>query len=209
MKHYVPVANSDLSFRSIGRDANIFACHYWHHKSISSASIVRETTVFQPQLFLLREPLYSLWYKMCACRRIHHQRQKRTGLGAIVTKRTGDNHFGQDREERQIDSYGYNSDYVRMFDSIGIMELDASQDRVLAGLGKATREKYLGRSREFNEMEVRCIRTRSRVSVSTTTNTATMIMTCAADRSKYLLRYMKEYVPDLILMTEVLNLLLR
>ena len=153
MKHYVPVANSDLSFRYIGRDANIFACHYWHHKSISSASIVRETTVFQPQLFLLREPLYSLCYKMCACRRIHHQRQKRTGLGEIVTKRTGDNHFGQDREERQIDSYGYNSDYVRMFDSIGIIELDASQNRALAGGGKAIRKIYGGRSREADTMK--------------------------------------------------------
>ena len=88
MKHYVPVANGDLSFRSIGRDANIFACHYWHHKSISSASIVRETTVFQPQLFLLYQPLRSLWYKMYACPRTHYQRQKRAGVGEIIARRT-------------------------------------------------------------------------------------------------------------------------
>ena len=41
-----------------------------------------------------------------------------------------------------------------------------------------------------------------------TTTTTTMIMTCAADRAESLLRDMKEYIPDLILTTEVLNLLL-
>ena len=57
-------------------------------------------------------------------------------------------------------------------------------------------------------MKVRCRRTRSRGSVSTTTTT-TMITTCAADRAESLLRDIKEYVPDLIPTTEVLNLLLR
>ena len=36
-----------------------------------------------------------------------------------------------------------------------------------------------------------------------------MITTCAADRSEFLLRDMKEYIPDLIPTTEVLNLLFR
>ena len=53
-----------------------------------------------------------------------------------------DNHYyGQDRDERHSDSYGYNSDSVRMFDSIGIIELDASQNRALAGVGKVNRKK--------------------------------------------------------------------
>ena len=58
-------------------------------------------------------------------------------------------------------------------------------------------------------MKFRCRRTRSRGSVSTTTTTSTMIKTCAANWDKYLLWDMKEYVPDLIPMTEILNLLLR
>ena len=58
-------------------------------------------------------------------------------------------------------------------------------------------------------MKVWCRRTRSRGSVSTTPMTTTMITTCAADRAEYLLRDMKEYIPDLIPTTEVLNLLLR
>ena len=70
-------------------------------------------------------------------------------------------------------------------------------------------KKYRGRSREVDTMKVRCRRTRSRGSVSTTTTTAIMITICATDRDAYLLRDMKEYVPDLIPMTKVLNLLLR
>ena len=58
-------------------------------------------------------------------------------------------------------------------------------------------------------MKVQCRRTSSRASVSTTTTTTTMITTCAADWGESLLRDMKEYVPDLIPETEVLNLLLR
>ena len=96
-----------------------------------------------------------------------------------------------------------------MFDSIGIIELDTSQNRALAGAGKATRKKTLGRSRDVDTMKVRYRRTRSRGSVSTTTTTTTMITTCVADRFKYLLQTMKEYVPDLIPTTEVINLLLR
>ena len=38
--------------------------------------------------------------------------------------------------------------------------------------------------------------------------TTTMLTTCAADWAKYLLRDMKEYIPDLIPTTKVLNLLL-
>ena len=58
-------------------------------------------------------------------------------------------------------------------------------------------------------MKVWCRRTRSRRLVLTTTTTMSMITTCAADRSEFLLRDMKEYIPDLIPTTEVLNLLLR
>ena len=58
-------------------------------------------------------------------------------------------------------------------------------------------------------MKFRCRRTRSRVLVSTTTTTTTMIMTCAANRDESLLRYIREYVPDLIPTTKVLNLLIR
>ena len=42
-----------------------------------------------------------------------------------------------------------------------------------------------------------------------TTTTTTMIMTCAADRAESLPLDMKEYVPDVIPTTKVLNLLLR
>ena len=41
------------------------------------------------------------------------------------------------------------------------------------------------------------------------TTTTTMITTCAADCAKSVLWDMKEYVPDLILTNEVINLLLR
>ena len=57
-------------------------------------------------------------------------------------------------------------------------------------------------------MKVLCIRTMSRGLVSTTPTTTTMITTCTTYWAESLLQYMKEYVPDLILMTEVTNLLL-
>ena len=41
------------------------------------------------------------------------------------------------------------------------------------------------------------------------TTTTTMITTCAVDRAESLLRDMKEYVPDLIPTTNIINLLLR
>ena len=69
-------------------------------------------------------------------------------------------------------------------------------------------KKYGGRSREVDTMKVCCRKTRSRGSVSTTTTT-TMITTSAADRAESLLRDMKEYVPDLIPTTNIINLLLR
>ena len=96
-----------------------------------------------------------------------------------------------------------------MFDSICIIEMGASQNRALTVVLKATRKKFGGRSREVDKMKVRRRRTRSRGSVLTTTTTTTMITTCAADQEKSFLRNMKEYVLDLIPMTEVLNLLLR
>ena len=65
-------------------------------------------------------------------------------MWAIIARRTDDHDYDQDRDERHIDSYRYNSDSVRMFDSIGIIELDASQNRALAGVGKATRKKIWG-----------------------------------------------------------------
>ena len=55
-----------------------------------------------------------------------------------------DHNYSQNREDWHSDSYRYNSDYVRMFDSIGIIELDTSQNRALAGVGKATRKKIWG-----------------------------------------------------------------
>ena len=60
--------------------------------------------------------------------------------GGGVNNCKEDNHdYSQDTDERYSDSYGYNSDYVRMFDSIGIIKLDTSQNRALAGVGRATR----------------------------------------------------------------------
>ena len=58
-------------------------------------------------------------------------------------------------------------------------------------------------------MKFRCIITRSRGSFSTTTTTTTMITTCSSDWDESLPRDMKEYVLDLILTNEVLDLLLR
>ena len=78
---------------------------------------------------------------MCACHRIHHQRLKSTGAEAIIARRTDNHDYGQDRDEWHIDSYRYNSDSVRMFDSIGIVELDAYHNIDLAGVGNATRKK--------------------------------------------------------------------
>ena len=146
---------------------------------------------------------------MYACHRTHHQRQKRTGAGSIFARRMDHHYYDQDRDERHIKSYWYNSNSVRMFDSIGIIELDTSQNIALAGVGKATRKKYGGCSREVNTMKVLCRRTRSRGLVLTTTTMTNIITTCTADRDESLLKDMKEYVPDLILTTEVVNLLLR
>ena len=56
-------------------------------------------------------------------------------------------------------------------------------------------------------MKVWCRRTRSRGSILTMTTA--MITTFAANQAEFLLRDMKEYLPDLIPTTEVLNLLLR
>ena len=123
--------------------------------------------------------------------------------------RTEDQEYGQDRDDRHNNIYRYNSDSVRMFYSIGIIEPDTSQNRSLDGVGKATRKKNRGRSREVNIMKVRCRRTRSRGSVLTTRTTRTMLTTCAADCAESLLRDMKDYLPDLILTTKVLNLLIR
>ena len=74
--------------------------------------------------------------------------------------------------------------------------------------GKVKQEKISERSRKVNTMKFHCRRTRSRGLVSTTT-TMTMIMTCAVYWAKYLLQDIKEYVPDLIPTTGVLNLLRR
>ena len=135
---------------------------------------------------------------------------KKEGRGGNNCKEDGRSNYGQDRDERQNYSYHrYKSDLVGMFDSTRIIKLDASQNRDLARVGTTTREKYRGISREVNSMKVWCRRTRSRGSVSTTTTTTTMITTCAAYWDKYLLQDLKEYVPDLIPMTKVLNLLLR
>ena len=68
-----------------------------------------------------------------------------------------DHNYGQERYGRHIDSYRYNSDSVRMFDSIGIIEPDAPQNRSLAGVGKATREKYRERSRDSDTIKKLCV----------------------------------------------------
>ena len=68
-----------------------------------------------------------------------------------------DNHdYGQDRDQRHSDSNRYNSDSVRMFDSNGIIESEASQNRALDGVGKATREKIWGafKGGRYNESSV-------------------------------------------------------
>ena len=57
-------------------------------------------------------------------------------------------------------------------------------------------------------MKVWYSRTRSRGSLLTTMTTTIMITTCAANQAESLLQDMKEYVPDLIPTTKVLNLLL-
>ena len=62
-------------------------------------------------------------------------------MGAIVARRTDDHDYGQDMDKRHRDSYRKNSDSIRMFDSIAIIKMDASQNRALAGVGKATRKK--------------------------------------------------------------------
>ena len=70
--------------------------------------------------------------------------------------------YSQDRDERHIDSYRYTSDSIWMFDSIGIIEPDASQNRALDGFVKANREKNGGRPREADTMKLWFRRKRSR-----------------------------------------------
>ena len=55
-----------------------------------------------------------------------------------------DRYYGQDSDKWHRNRYRYNSDSVRMFDSIGIIEPDAPQNRSLSGVGKATRKKIWG-----------------------------------------------------------------
>ena len=98
---------------------------------------------------------------MYACHITHQQRQKRLGAGAVISKE--ENHdYGQERDKRNRDSHRYNSYFVRIFDSIGIIKPYTSQNRALAGVGKATRKTYGGSSREADTMKVRCRRTRGR-----------------------------------------------
>ena len=96
-----------------------------------------------------------------------------------------------------------------MCDSIGIIELDTSHNRSLAGVGKETRKKYGGCSREVDTMNVLHRITRSRGLVLMTPTTPTMIMTCAVDQAESIHQDMKEYVPDQIPMKEVINFLIR
>ena len=49
-----------------------------------------------------------------------------------------------------------------MFDSLGIIEPYASHNRSLVGVGKVTRKKYGGRSRQADTMKFRCRRTKIR-----------------------------------------------
>ena len=105
---------------------------------------------FNHNFFLLDQPLCSLWYKICACHRIHRKRPRTL---EIISRKTYNHDYVQDRDKRHSNSYPYNSDSVPIFDSIGIIELDASQNRALAGVGKATREKILGvfKGGQYNE----------------------------------------------------------
>ena len=175
--------------------------HITHLRGTSSASIVRGTRVFQQQLFLLDQPLCSLWYKMCACNRIHHQKRKRTGRTITITARTG--------TSGTATANGTTLILYRCLIPLGLSNWTPPRTEPWLGCERRPGKKYGGRSREVDTMKVWCRRTRSRGSVSTATTTTKMITTGAADRAESLLRDMKEYVPDLIPTTEVLDLLLR
>ena len=69
---------------------------------------------------------------------------KKDGGGGIIASREDDQDYVQDRDKRHSDSYRYNSDYLRMFDFIGIIKLDAYHNKALSGVSKATREKIWG-----------------------------------------------------------------
>ena len=98
---------------------------------------------------------------MYACHRTHHQIQKRT-KGRDSNCKEEDHNHSQDRDEQHIDSYRYNYYYVWIFDSIGIIEPNASQNRALAEVGNATKKINWGRSREADTMKFWYIRTRGR-----------------------------------------------
>ena len=80
---------------------------------------------------------------------------KKDGGGGNKCKED-DHDYGHERDEQHSDRYRCNSNSVRMFDSIEIIETDASQNRVLAGVGKATRKKILGafKGGRYNEILV-------------------------------------------------------
>ena len=91
-----------------------------------------------------------------------------------------------------------------MFDSIGIIKLDTSQNRALAGVGKATRKKMLGafKGGRYNESLVQKNKEYG-IGLDDDDDHDNNL------RRRSLLGDMKEYVLDLIPMTEVLNLLIR
>ena len=82
--------------------------------------------------------------------------------GGVNNCKEDDNNYNQDSDKRYSNRYQYNSDSVQMFDSIGIIKPEASQKRALAGIGKATKKKYEGCSREDDTMKFMCRTTRSR-----------------------------------------------
>ena len=66
------------------------------------------------------------------------------GAGALIARRTDNHDYSQYRDEQHSNSYRYNSNSVRMFDSIGVIKLNAPQNRAPDRVGTVTRKKLWG-----------------------------------------------------------------
>ena len=101
----------------------------------NSALIFRGARVFQPDFFLLDQPLCSLWYKMYACHRTDHQSRKRTEAVTITARGTDKNDYYQDRGKWHSDSYlgGNLGEYKELIGRGGDDKVHAAGRRCMGG----------------------------------------------------------------------------
>ena len=107
----------------------------------------------------IHQPLCSLWYKMYACNRTHHQRQKRTGAGEIIARRAFVVTSGTGTSGTATATNKIMIMYGCLIPS-GLSNHTLPRTEPWLGWGRRPGKKYGGCSREADTMKVRCRRTR-------------------------------------------------